>query len=331
MDKIARLSAEERRELFIQTAAKFPYLSEAAVEKDFWICWILKQLFRSSLRDTIIFKGGTSLSKIFHLINRFSEDIDLILNWEGNSAGNPLEKRSHAQQAKFNDDLDAWGQRYIATSLLPKVQSLCADICVAEISKEKPDNIIITYPKSFSDKYLRPQILLEIGARAAWVPHAVYTISSYAAEAYPQLFTASEIEIIATTPERSFWEKITILHAEAHRPKNSKIRERYSRHYYDTVMMARSSVKKAAFSDLELLRQVVEFKDKFYHCGWANYKDAKPGTMRLLPPEHSLADLKEDYASMRDMIYDNYISFEELLEELRSLENEINSLSIKTP
>ena len=87
MDKIARLSAEERRELFIQTAAKFPYLSEAAVEKDFWICWILKQLFRSSLRDTIIFKGGTSLSKIFHLINRFSEDIDLILNWESRMFG----------------------------------------------------------------------------------------------------------------------------------------------------------------------------------------------------------------------------------------------------
>lgn len=326
MDKIARMDSKKRQELFVQTAAKLPYLSEAAVEKDFWVCWMLKQLFDSSLRDTVIFKGGTSLSKIFHLIKRFSEDIDLILNWKGNPIGNPLEKRSNAQQAKFNEELDTWGQHYIADVLLPEVQKLCAGICVAELSEEKPDNIIITYPKSFSDEYLRPQILLEIGAKAAWVPHAAYRISPYASEAYPQLFTTPEIDIIATTPERSFWEKITILHAEAHRPENSKIRGRYSRHYYDTVMIARSSVKESAFSDLELLKQVVDFKDKFYHCGWANYKDAKPGTMRLLPAEHSMKALKADYTAMRAMIYGDYISFEELLNELRSLENEINSL-----
>lgn len=326
MDNIALLSAEKRKELFIQTTTKFPYLSEAAVEKDFWVCWILKQLFQSSLKDTVIFKGGTSLSKIFHLIKRFSEDIDLILNWKENPIGNPLEKRSNAQQAKFNEKLDTWGQHYIARVLLPELQKLCTDICVAEISKDNPDNIVITYPRSFSDEYLRPQILLEIGAKAAWVPHAAYKISSYAAEAYPKLFTVPEIEIIATTPERSFWEKITILHAEAHRPENSTIRGRYSRHYYDTVMIARSAVKESAFSDLALLKQVVDFKDKFYHCGWANYKDAKPGTMRLLPAEHSIKALKADYAAMRAMIYGDYIPFEELLDQLRTLEKEINFL-----
>ena len=167
MDRIARMDSRKRRELFVQTAARFPYLSEAAVEKDFWVCWILKQLFDSSLRDTIIFKGGTSLSKIFHLIKRFSEDIDLILNWKENPIGDPLEMRSNAKQAKFNEELDTWGLHYIADVLLPEVQKLCADICVAELSEEKPDNIIITYPKSFADEYLRPQILLEIGAKAA--------------------------------------------------------------------------------------------------------------------------------------------------------------------
>lgn len=139
------------------------------------------------MRDTVIFKGGTSLSKIFHLIKRFSEDIDLILNWKENPIGNPLERRSNAQQAKFNEELDTWGQHYIADVLLPEIQKLCAGICVAELSEEKPDNIIITYPKSFSDEYLRPQILLEIGAKAAWVPHAAYKISPYASNAYPQL------------------------------------------------------------------------------------------------------------------------------------------------
>ena len=91
-------------------------------------------------------------------------------------------------------------------------------------------------------------------------------------------------------------------------------------------MIARSPIKESAFSNLKLLKQVVDFKDKFYHCGWANYKDAKPGTMRLLPAEHSMKALKADYTAMRAMIYGDYMSFEDLLNELRSLENEINSL-----
>lgn len=326
MDNIATMSMKERRELFALTAQKMPYLSEAAIEKDFWVCWILKQLFSSELRNTVIFKGGTSLSKIFHLIKRFSEDIDLILNWEDNPIGDPSEPRSNAKQAKFNLDLDEWGNHYIANVLLPEIQVLCGRICYAEIQQDKPENIIITYPRAFKDPYLRPQILLEIGVKAAWVPHAQYKITPYSAEAYPRLFTCSSAEITATTPERSFWEKVTILHSEAHRPANRPIRGRYSRHYYDTVMIAGSAVKAQAFADLSLLKQVVDFKDKFYHCGWANYPDAKPGTMKLLPPEHSLKPLQDDYAQMRAMIYGDDIPFDAILDSLRELEAEINRL-----
>lgn len=326
MDSIARLSVAERQELFRQSTAKFPYLSEAAIEKDFWICWILKQLFSSRLKDLVIFKGGTSLAKIFRLIYRFSEDIDLILNWKDNPVGDPLAQRGYSSQAKFNEKLDSWGVEFIARNILPEVQKFCAGICHAEIQDGKADNIVITYPKAFSDPYLRPQLLLEIGAKAAWVPHATYRITAYVAEAYPQLFSDPGVSIVATTPERSFWEKVTILHAESHRPENSRVRKRYSRHYYDTVMLARSSVKQSAFLALELLDHVVEFKDKFYHSGWANYKDAKPGSMKLLPPRHSIKDLRDDYEKMRTMIYGEYLSFDEILSALRALEKEINSL-----
>ena len=237
MDKIAKLPANQRKELFQQTAAKLPMLSEAAIEKDFWVCWMLKKLFVSRIKDIIIFKGGTSLSKIFHLIQRFSEDIDLILNWKDNTVGDPMQPRSHSRQDKFNDELDQWSSDFIREFILPEVQNFCSGICQAEISPDNPEHIVVTYPKSFEAPYLRPQILLEIGAKAAWVPHDTYTIQPYAAEAYPQLFDSPEAVIKATTAERSFWEKITILHAEAHRPKASRIRERYSRHYYDTVRL----------------------------------------------------------------------------------------------
>ena len=121
-------------------------------------------------------------------------------------------------------------------------------------------------------------------------------------------------------------EKITILHAEAHRPEGSHIRERYSRHYYDTVMIANSYVKQKAFNDLLLLKNVAEFKDKFYHAGWANYKNAKPGTIKLLPPEHSLHELHKDYKKMESMIYEQNISFDDILKSLAQLEKEINNL-----
>ena len=327
MDKIAKISSVQRAELFQQTASKFPFLSEAAIEKDFWVCWILKQIFMSPLKDIVIFKGGTSLSKIFKLIHRFSEDIDLILNWKDNPIGDPMEVRTYTSQGNFNVELDNWSCEFIKEHILPEIQKICDGVCTAEIIEDKPDNIVITYPKAFSDPYLRPQILLEIGAKAAWVPHDTYQIEPYAAEAYPGIFSCPQATIVATTPERSFWEKVTILHAEAHRPENSRIRERYSRHYYDTVMIANSEVKQRAFADLQLLKNVAEFKDKFYHAGWANYKNAKPGTMKLLPPEHSLQELRSDYVKMQAMIYEDNMSFDEILDALKKLENEINYLS----
>ena len=326
MDNIALLSSKDRKELFRQTAVKMSMLSEAAVEKDFWVCWVLNRLFESSLKDIIIFKGGTSLSKVFHVIHRFSEDIDLILNWKDNSAGDPMLPRGYTQQGKFNEKLDEWSNQFIRNSILPEVQRICGGICSAELSPELPDNIIITYPKAFSDPYLRPQILLEIGAKAAWVPHDTYEISSYTAEYYPRLFKVPKFKIVATTAERSFWEKVTILHSEAHRPKGNLIPQRYSRHYYDTVMMARSPIKALAFKDLMLLQQVAEFKDKFYHRGWTHYLEAKPGSLKLLPPAHNLDVLRDDYQKMQPMIYKDKLSFDEILDDLSVLEKEINVL-----
>ena len=326
MDKIAKIPANQRKELFQQTEAKLHMLSEAAIEKDFWVCWMLKKLFTSRIKDIIIFKGGTSLSKIFHLIQRFSEDIDLILNWKGNTVGDPMLPRSHSRQDKFNSELDQWSSDFIRKIILPEVQNVCADICQAEISPNNPEHIVVTYPKSFDDPYLRPQILLEIGAKAAWVPHDTYTIRPYAAEAYPRIFDSPEATIKATTPERSFWEKVTILHAEAHRPADKPVRERFSRHYYDTVMIARSAIKQKAFSDLQLLKNVTDFKVKFYYAGWANYKDAKPGSMKLLPPPYCMEALRKDYQKMQMMIYGAPVSFDEILESLKQLEDEINHL-----
>jgi len=117
------------------------------------------------------------------------------------------------------------------------------------------------------------------------------------------------------------------LHQEANRAEEKKIPLRHSRHYYDLVMMATSEVKEKALANLELLEGVVAFKQRFYSSARAQYEDAKIGTLKLLPPEFRYKELKADYASMRNMIFDKYIEFDEIISLLGELENEINGLN----
>lgn len=330
MNKIAQLPQQQRMELFRQTAAQRG-MTEQIVEKDFWVCWVLKQLFDSPLKDRIIFKGGTSLSKVYGLIERFSEDIDLILNWTGNPLGNPMAEMSKNKRKKFNDELLAWGNKCIRDEIYPIVREFCGDICTAVLEMGNTGDAIIAiqYPQAFaSDSYLRPEIRLEIGALAAWDPHQTAIIKSYAAEQYPHIFSEPEVSVQVTSAARTFWEKATILHTEAGRPESGAFRSRYSRHYYDMVMLARDpAVKAEAFADLPLLDRVVDFKQRFYSGSkWLAYDQAKPGTFRLLPPEYFITDLRSDYANMRNMIYGEYPPFEQLMSELKSLLLEINTI-----
>ena len=114
------------------------------------------------------------------------------------------------------------------------------------------------------------------------------------------------------------------MHQEANRKLNKPLPLRYSRHYYDLAVMAKSSVKKEALADIKLLEQVVSFKQKFYPTTWAKFEEAKPGSFKLLPPNERINELKKDYKAMEYMIFDKALTFEEIMEILKSLEDEIN-------
>ena len=115
---------------------------------------------------------------------------------------------------------------------------------------------------------------------AAWTPTQLVDISSYIAEKYPNVFEKRDIRILTTTAERTFWEKATILHQEAYRPENSKIPDRYSRHYYDLYCMAGTEVLDKALAQADLLEQVAEFKRKFYPRNWARYELARMDSIK---------------------------------------------------
>jgi hypothetical protein len=188
MNNIAKLSLQERQELFLETA-KMMNTTSAIIEKDFWVVWILDKIFSNKkLNKILMFKGGTSLSKVFNLIGRFSEDIDLILDWNIVTKDNPNEKRSKTKQDKYNKEVNERAKAYIRDELLPLISELVAPFCRCVIDEYDEFNINVSYPTTFDDKYLRPEILLEIGPLASWLPYNNFEIISYTAEYFPKHF-----------------------------------------------------------------------------------------------------------------------------------------------
>lgn len=325
MKQVAQLSKQERKELFSETASEMS-ITPAAIEKDFWICWVLLHLFEDeTLSRYLRFKGGTSLSKCYNSIERFSEDIDLILDWTPFTEEDPTAPdRSKTKQRKLNQGINEQAQAYIANTLLPRLSELMGELCALEIDRDDPHTINITYPKAFDSEYLRPQVRLEIGPLAAMLPMEMRDVKPYAAHHFPGIFKQTKVSVPTIVVARTFWEKLTILHAEAHRPADKALPGRYARHYYDVYKLVESGFHTGALAQRELLEDVVAFKQKFYASSWANYDTATFATLVLQPSESHIGALRADYEQMQVMLFGNRPSFEDILEALAKLENDIH-------
>ena len=331
MNSIVRATQDELKVLFSNVSAKIG-LSPGIVEKDFWVVWTLDYLFaRSPWRTQLAFKGGTSLSKAFGLIKRFSEDIDLILDWRllGYGLREPWETRSNTQQDLFNEAANARSAAFLKDVFVPRVKAdlesesgRTLDIGMDALD---PNTVVFRYPCVFGESSILREIRIESGALAAWTPAKTCDIVSYAAEYYPQLFKNPAAHVYTVAPERTFWEKVTILHREAMRtPERGLPPGRYSRHYYDLWCLCQSDVKERAFGDIPLLDAVVAFKRKFYRCSWAHYELATAAAISLMPPEHALSALESDYRHMQNMIFGPRPPFSEIVDTVRDLEAEIH-------
>lgn len=319
-------SARDLEDLCLETSSRLK-ITPVVVEKDYWTCWVLDRLFSDPfVSEQIMFKGGTSLSKVFGLIERFSEDIDLILNWEMlKEKMGPIEaQRSKTGQDKFNKQSVEISREYLKEEFHDTVRKVLGETVQTKIPDDEPDVIEITYPRSFEDPYLRPGIRLEIGPLAGWEPNDQFTITPYAAEAFPALFSNPRVSVRAISDERTFWEKATILHQEAHRPADKDQPVRYSRHYYDLMRMAFSAKRQNYLERTDLLEEVVSFKKKYYPCAWASYDSAKIGSMKLVPARERIKALVFDYQKMKTMIFGEIPEFGSILEILQGLEDSIN-------
>lgn len=336
MNGIARMPAEERAGVFAETADR-KGLPEAIIEKDFWVCWVLKQVFSiEALSGRVLFKGGTSLSKIFHAMNRFSEDIDLAVDYAAlgfTGARNPRrEEMSKTRRARILAEMMTECQRYIGGEFLDALKTRCEEVLGAtgawtlDVSAQDPNVVRFPYPAASTKNlaYVVPQVVLELGTHAEFVPRDRFTIRSFVGEEFPALVPDGEVGVVALLAKRTFWEKATILHAEYHRPPEKALPDRYSRHYYDVAMLAQGTIRSEALADMALLAQVVRHKETFYPSAWAHYDLARPGSLRLLPAEKRVAALERDYRNMGVMIFGEPPAFNKIMETLAALEQEIN-------
>lgn len=327
---IAKENSRARSDLFRIAAADMG-LEPAIIEKDFWVCYLLDHLFhRSEFKESIVFKGGTSLSKAYGLIERFSEDVDLILDWRliGYGLDEPWEERSNTKQDKFKLETIERTNAYLADVFAPSLKSGLSEELGSEAdvrAGEGEETVLFAYPRLFSSSATLDVVKLEIGPLAAWAPSAPATITPYVAELHPQLFGTPSTTVKTAVPERTFWEKATILHQEANRPEGKAMPRRYARHYYDMYRLGHSDVAASAIAQPELLSKVVAFKEKFYRTPWSKLADAKPSTLKLAPQEARLAELEADYIAMRPMIFGEVPAFEDIVAYMDKLEELINA------
>lgn len=332
MLKIANAPENERKVLFLNTAEKLR-MHPAIVEKDFWVCFMLDHLFnKSEFSKLFVFKGGTSLSKAYYSIERFSEDIDLILDWRVLDYGEkePYLNRSKTQQDKFNKAMNSQAACFYKEKLVPVLKNEIGkylvndfDVCV-DTEDEMVVNFI--YPNILAESYIRPEIRLEIGPIAEWTPSTEKAIKPFVAKCYPDIFTSEIANILTVEAYRTFWEKATILHKIANMPEEKALPSRYARHYYDLYCLANTPIKNRAFINKDMLEKDVIFKEKFYYSKGAGYDTATLSEIRLVPDDYRIAEINNDYEKMKNMFYGKIPNFETVIESLSALEKEIHTL-----
>jgi hypothetical protein len=349
MNEIAALPARERAELFQETAARKSISSVVAMEKDFWVCWILGVVFHPPLLEGMVFKGGTSLSKVYSAINRFSEDVDLSLPREalGFSGAHDIQPGiSNTQRRTLLEEIRDACETHVGGPLRGElIERVTQQLGSAEeaarwsieVAKEDPGALLFAYPPSLSSDaygagvYIRPVIRLEFGGRNEVWPAETHSVRPYCLEIFPELSKTPSREVSVLAAERTYWEKATLIHAEFYRPPTSNRPDRVSRHYSDLARLAHHEVGRTALERIDLLSAVAQHKAAYFPSRWARYEDATTGQLHLVPGESLERELRADYTSMHEMFFDEPESFDDILQTLRDIETRVNSATRKAP
>jgi hypothetical protein len=332
--------SEQDRRLAFNNAAVGMRLTPVIVEKDFWVSWLLGLLFsQPEWAGQLVFKGGTSLSKVFGVIDRFSEDIDLSLQpaFVGVDVAAFDALQSRIKRDAAMNEMQALCAEKVLQLVMPTLEAVISQALGAAPhgawlrfvldAEAKSPVVFFAYPTTQTTgfEYVRPEVKLEFGTLTDQQPTGVHAVRPLMAQSYEVLFADWQCEVQALALERTFWEKATILHAEFHRPESTVMPVRYARHYFDMVKLLQHPQAQQMLANVAQCQRVVNWKSKVFARAWARYDLAAPGTFRLVPPPSRHAALAQDYTRMQPMFMSQPPSFADLLTQLASAESQLNN------
>ena len=295
MPDFLSLSREEQADIITAAATRLGK-NPVVLQKDFWVCWTLQILFNIPDRVEMAFKGGTSLSKVFNAIHRFSEDVDVTLdyrNWGEDL--DPFSAPSKTQQKRRSEELKARVGQYVHEVVQPHFETALVnsvgDNGSIKINGDDGEELYVYYPSVLEEKleYITDRVFVEFGGRNITEPKENHAIQPYLSDVAKDLqFPTAKVDVLS--PMRTFWEKATLIHVECNRDREVTP-ERISRHWYDVAMLLGSDIGKEALTDITLLQNVLRFKEMFFAAPYANYGACMEGGFKLIPDAPMLASL----------------------------------------
>jgi hypothetical protein len=335
-EQFMKLSESEQGDILNAVAHQLKK-APVVLEKDVWVCWALQALFTMPGRLPMAFKGGTALSKAYNIIERFSEDIDITLDYRSfvdEIKGEP----SKSAIKKLSDLLKRFVAKHLNTVVKPYFDTLLAeqfpDRKHSVDLSEDGEKLRIYYPSVFEEqfgRYLAANVLIEFGGRNIAEPNEDHMVRPYVAEVLTELsFPEATVTVLAMA--RSFWEKATLIHVECNRTEFKASGERLSRHWYDMSCLHRSGKAQHAIADRAMLADVIKYKKLFYNASYANYDDCLSASLKLIPGSAFIDALEKDFQQMIEagMFY-GMPSFDEIIKDIHDLEKLINSTDQAAP
>ena len=333
MNKFGNLTTEQQIAI-IEQAANRKALPPVAVEKDVWVTAVLRALFALPYAENLSFKGGTSLSKCYNLIERFSEDIDIAVNREHLGFSGTLSK------TQISDRLRRSACSFVREKLQADLKNqlegngihsshFSINVDITPITTTDPEVIEVIYKSLFDDNdYIRPIVKIEVSGRSMGEPLQTVELQSIVDEVFADMsFINRPFEVNAVVPERTFWEKICLLHEEFAKQQELIRTERMSRHSYDLERMMNTPIAENALKDKELYNSIVEHRRTFIGLKDFDYNTLAPKTIQIIPPDSVIAQWQEDYEIMqRTMIYGESLSFNKLIDSIKQLNERINRI-----
>jgi hypothetical protein len=311
-------------------------LPQVIVEKDVWVTAVLHALFSLPYAENLSFKGGTSLSKCYNLIERFSEDVDIAINREyfgftGDTFTiKQISKNLRKAACKFiRNNLQFDLKTQMIANGIPE-NSFFVSMNITDVTTIDPEKVFVEYKSVFTENpYIKNTVVLEIGGRSMNEPLQKIEIQSFINKYFLQAtFSEQSFEVSAVVPERTFLEKVCLLHEKFSKPDEQRIRvERMSRHIYDIARILETPIAENALKNKDLFQSITKHRRMFIAMKDFDYDTLAPATIKIVPPDSVIEKWEDDYNKMQTMIYGKSLSFNEIIGKVKHLNERINQIA----